>query len=55
MPNLICVWQVRHWEKKWVTITDTTMKIYKWMPVSQLKKVVQQEQQQVRNIMFPTQ
>lgn len=41
--------KVRHWEKKWVTITDTTMKIYKWMPVSQLKKAVQQEQQQVRS------
>ncbi|XP_030380766.1 B-cell CLL/lymphoma 7 protein family member A [Scaptodrosophila lebanonensis] len=26
--------KVRHWEKKWVTITDTTMKIYKWVPIS---------------------
>lgn len=41
--------KVRHWEKKWVTITDTTMKIHKWMPVSQLKKAVHQEQLQVRN------
>lgn len=24
----------RHWEKKWVTINDTTMKIYKWVPIS---------------------
>jgi len=43
--------KVRHWEKKLVTITDTTMKIYKWMPVSQLKKKLPHEhvQEQVRN------
>lgn len=25
--------KVRHWEKKWVTIGETTMKIYKWVPI----------------------
>ncbi|XP_076668744.1 chromatin remodeling complex subunit BCL7B-like protein isoform X2 [Andrena cerasifolii] len=28
--------KVRHWEKKWVTIGETTMKIYKWVPISTL-------------------
>lgn len=30
--------KVRHWEKRWIQIPDTTMKQFKWMPVSQLIK-----------------
>jgi len=30
--------KVRHWEKRWIQIPETTMKQFKWMPVSQLIK-----------------
>jgi len=43
--------KVRHWEKRWVTIPETTMKQFKWMPVSQLIKSKKVETKQRR--LFP--
>ena len=33
---VLSVAQVRHWEKRWTVIPETTMKQFKWMPISQV-------------------
>ncbi|KAH8270739.1 hypothetical protein KR018_004711, partial [Drosophila ironensis] len=39
--------KVRHWEKKWVTISDTTMKIYKWVPIASASEKSKSKLQQL--------
>ena len=37
--------KVRHWEKRWITIPDTTMKIFKWVAIE--KKRIKPTYEQV--------
>jgi len=41
--------KVRHWEKRWVQIPETTMKQFKWIPVSQLIKTKKPEKKRLFN------